>query len=126
MTKQSRDGTGTQFSHWLRKQPEIDSINNCFRTTNIDFVWQNYKSGLWMIIEEKRNSSYPEFPQTKLFELLHNSINDENYQGFYYLIFSNSSPENGHITLYKNFDKKSRFDLTKEQLIEFLRFKLIL
>lgn len=46
MTKQRivDDGKDSDFSAWLRRQSEIDS-NKGFITTDIDYLWKNYKTG---------------------------------------------------------------------------------
>jgi hypothetical protein len=121
MTAQSRDGTGTEFSHWLRVQPELDSKLSKFITTNIDFLWMNYESGLWMLIEEKRHKNWPIYPQTKIFESLHKAINHSHYRGFHYVIFENTSPEDGEIYLKNNFG--TTMTITRTELIDFLNFK---
>lgn len=43
----------TEFGLWLRRQEKIKSEDG-FVATNLDYVWHNYETGLWMIIEEKR------------------------------------------------------------------------
>ena len=115
MTQQRRDSHSTEFGIWLRQQEGIDSKLG-YTATNIDFLWTNYKTGEWMLIEEKRYKQEPKFPQTKMFELLHNSIKDDKYRGFYYLVFENTSPDDGRMWL----DTK---EITKQELIDFLQFK---
>lgn len=117
MTKklQNPDEHATQFSEWLRRQPEIDSAKG-FVATNIDFMWRNYKSKKWMLIEEKRYGKHVKFPQSRLFKIINKSIKDPNYQGFHEIVFENTSPEDGLIYL----DGKL---VTKEQLLAFLRFE---
>lgn len=53
MIKRWFDKNSTEFGLWLREEKEIDSSLG-FIATNLDYVWCNYKNGLWMIIEEKR------------------------------------------------------------------------
>ena len=116
MTQQRRDEHSTEFGIWLREQKEIDSGLG-FVATNIDYLWRNYKTNKWMLIEEKRYGRKSQFPQTAMFELLDKACrSDNNYCGFYYLIFEKTSPDDGKIFLN---DK----EISKDELINFLRFK---
>jgi len=56
MTRKRNDSHSTEFGLWLREQNEIDSSLG-YLATNIDFMWTNYKTGQWMILEEKRYES---------------------------------------------------------------------
>ena len=69
MTQKRRDSHSTQFGLWLREQPEIDSAEG-YVATNVDYLWRNYKTGDWMLIEEKRNLARPAGWQIQLFALL--------------------------------------------------------
>ena len=116
MTQQRRDKHSTEFGLWLRQQKKIDSGLG-FVATNIDYLWRNYKTGKWMLIEEKRYGRRPRFPQTALFELLDRACgNDNNYCGFHYLVFENTSPDDGNIFL-------DNIAISKDELIKFLRFE---
>lgn len=115
MTQKRRDDKSTEFGLWLREQKELDSSIG-FVATNLDYMWENYNSGQWMLIEEKRYNSKVKTYQTRMFTKIDKSIKDENYKGFHILIFENTNPEDGLMTL----DGKI---ITKEQLIDFLRFK---
>jgi len=115
MTRKRNDSSSTEFGLWLREQKSIDSQLG-YVATNIDYLWRNYKTKQWMLIEEKRYNAIPKFPQTALFELLHNAINDKYYKGFHNLRFENTSPEDGDIFLDNN-------RITKNDLIEFLQFR---
>lgn len=116
MTEQRHDNHSTEFGIWLREQKQIDSGLG-FVATNIDYLWRNYKSKKWMLIEEKRFGRKPKFPQTGMFELLDNVCkNDNNYCGFHYLIFENTSPDDGKIFL-------DNIEINKDELIKFLRFE---
>lgn len=53
MTTWRRDEHSSPFGLWLREQHEIDS-NLGFITTDIDYIWKNYVTNEWMLIEEKR------------------------------------------------------------------------
>ncbi len=116
MTQQRRDTHSTEFGIWLRNQSQIDSSLG-FTATNIDYMWQNYKTGEWMLIEEKRYMTSVKFPQSKMFEILHRAISDSKYKGLHILIFEKTSPYDGKVYL----DGK---EVTVEQLVSFLRFEL--
>ena len=114
MTRKRNDSHSTEFGLWLREHPEIDSHLG-FVATNIDFMWQNYKTGDWMLIEEKRHGSHITFPQRKMFEVIHAACtNDPRYKGIHLLVFENTSPDDGKIFL----DTKP---ITRPELLEFLR-----
>ncbi len=117
MTRQRNDSHSTEFGLWLRQQPEIDSKRCGYIATNIDYVWNNYKTGKWMLIEEKRYGRCVGFPQSDIFELVHNAcVGDKNYCGFHILIFENTSPDDGWISL----DGER---VTKDELMSFLQFR---
>ena len=116
MTQQRHDNHSTEFGIWLREQKQIDSRLG-FVATNVDYLWRNYKSRKWMLIEEKRFGRKPKFPQIGMFELLDNVCkNDSDYCGFHYLIFENTSPDDGKIFL-------DNVEINKDELIKFLRFE---
>jgi hypothetical protein len=117
MTKQRVDNHSTEFGLWLRVQPEIDSKKEGYVTSNVDYVWSDYRSGKWMLIEEKRYNSWPKPWQRKTFKLLHDvSQHDPNYKGFHLIIFEQTSPEDGKMWI----DGRT---VTKEDLFEFFRFE---
>ena len=86
MTEQRRDNHSTEFGIWLRKQKEIDSSFG-FLATNIDYMWRNYKTGKWMLIEEKRYNTPAKEWQKRMFEVLHSSIKHGDYRGLHYHVF---------------------------------------
>lgn len=115
MTQQRRDNHSTEFGNWLRLQPEIDSQRG-YVATNIDYIWTNYKTGKWMIIEEKRYESQVKFYQEKIFKVLDSvSQSDANYKGMFVLVFEKTSPDDGRIWL----DGK---EINKDDLLKFLQF----
>ena len=69
MTKQRYDNHSTEFGLWLREQLELDSKLG-FITTNLDYIWENYNTGEWMLIEEKRYMGKVGYSQGKLFKKL--------------------------------------------------------
>ena len=115
MTIKRSDSHSTEFGLWLREQPEIDSALG-YIATNIDFMWRNYKSKLWMLIEEKRYMSKVKRWQMQMFKLIDFFCSaDKNYRGFYILTFENSNPDDGKIYLDGN-------EITRQELLDFLRF----
>ena len=117
MTKKRNDDHSTEFGLWLREQPVIDSKLG-YVTTNIDYLWENYKTGEWMLIEEKRYMAEPSYSQKKQFIKLYQclkGLKNRKYRGFHFLQFEKTNPDDGKIYLNKK-------EITKEQLIEFLKF----
>ncbi len=115
MTRLRYDEHSTEFGLWLRKQKEIDSKLG-FVAINVDFVWRNYKTGMWMIIEEKRYMGKLTWVQEKMYQMLIKCCkHDPNFQGFYLLQFERTSPEDGKIFLNGK-------QITKDELISFLQF----
>ncbi len=116
MTQQRRDNHSTEFGLWLRNQSSIDSSFG-YVATNIDYFWENWKTGKWMLIEEKRYLSDVKFYQQRIFKILDECAKgQQGYQGFHILKFENSSPDDGKIYL----DDR---EITKEELLEFLEMK---
>ena len=116
MTQKRRDKHSTEFGLWLREQKELDSKNG-YVATNIDYIWRNYKTEQWMIIEEKRYNQKPKFYQQKIFEILNwCSKHHKSYEGFHVIVFENTSPDDGKIYLDGEL-------IDKQNLIEFLQFK---
>jgi hypothetical protein len=116
MTQERRDSHSTEFGLWLRDQKEIDSALG-YVATNIDYVWQNYKTGQWMFIEEKRYGRQPKFYQQKIFDILSwCGKHHPRYCGFHVLVFENTSPEDGKIFLNGK-------EIGREELLQFLQFK---
>ena len=119
MTRQRYDEHSTEFGLWLRKpeRKEIDSSLG-FVTTNIDYIWKNYKTGKYMLIEEKRYLSKLTYSQSKIMQSIDNVLKkDSNYCGFYLLQFEKTNPDDGKIFL-------NSIEITKNQLIEFLCFEV--
>ena len=115
MTQERRDGHSTEFGLWLREQQEIDSKLG-FVATNIDYVWRNYKTGDWMLIEEKRYGQKVKFYQQEVFDLLNWCCKHHpKFCGFHTIVFEKTSPDDGAISL----DGQT---VSREQLISFLKF----
>lgn len=115
MTKKRYDNHSTEFALWIREQNEIDS-NKGYIATDIDFMWKNYHTKQWMLIEEKRHLAEPARWQRQMFALLNKCASFSNYfYGFHLLQFENTNPDDGLIIL----DRK---EITRDDLIEFLQF----
>ena len=115
MTQQRRDDKSTEFGLWLRQQKEIDSKLG-FVASNIDYFWSNYKSGLWMLLEEKRYGRMLAYYQIQIYRTLdYSGWRHKLYKGFHILVFENTSPDDGGIWL----DGRC---ISSADLIEFLQF----
>ena len=118
MTRQRNDDKSTEFGLWLRQQKSIDSSLG-YVASNLDYIWCNYKTGQWMLIEEKRYRRQVRFVQQDLFRKIDNCCKiDDKYKGFHIIIFENTGPEDGRIWL----DGKL---IDKCMLIKFLQFVFI-
>ena len=116
MTAKRKDNHSTEFGLWLREQSEIDSGLG-YLATNLDFIWRNYKTGYWLMIEEKRYRAVMKRWQKDIFRMLHEAAkNDKNYKGFYLIQFEKTSPEDGAIWIN---NKES----SKRELLDLLTFK---
>lgn len=116
MTKPRYDEHSTEFGLWLREQRELDSGLG-FVTTNLDYIWCNYKTGKWMLIEEKRHGGIPQLYQRQLFNRIDSLCQaDTNYKGLHFLVFQKTNPDDGKMWL----DNKS---ITKQELLHFLRLE---
>lgn len=118
MTQQRRDKHSTEFGLWLREQKDIDSRLG-FVASNIDYIWKNYKTGEWMIIEEKRHGKDCPQWQREIFAMLHKlATQDPKYMGFYFIQFENTNPQDGKIWINNK-------PATEELLTKLLQFKWI-
>ena len=116
MTKEALISSKSQYSYWLRQQQEIDSSKG-FICVDIDYVWFNYKSGLFLFKEEKQYNAQPDFYQIDLFKMIHASHKDNlNYRGIHIITFQNTNPDDGKIFW-------DGYEITKEKLLEILTFK---
>ena len=116
MTRHRGDAHSTEFGLWLRCQPEIDSKLG-FVTTNLDYVWHNYKTGEWMLIEEKRYGRFPSACQSGIYHIVTDaSENDPLFRGYHFIQFEKTSPEDGDV--FVDGQKVSR-----QELIAFLQFE---
>jgi len=123
MTRTRLDGGGTEFSNWLTTHPELDSKKDYLVSTDIDYIWENYKTGDWMIIEEKRGRGrgLPDFEWSQrqtLRRFYARIVKDDKFKGFHIIQFENTNPEDGKV--YLNYT-----EISKESLIKFMRFELI-
>lgn len=119
MTKPRYDKHSTEFGLWLREQEEINSRHG-FVASNLDYIWQNYKTKQWMLIEEKRYMANLTWSQMQMFKFLVKKIKyDPKFYGFFLIQFERSSPDDGNIYI-------NHKPVTKKMLIKFLRFELII
>ena len=116
MTRRRYDEHSTEFGLWLREQEPIASKLG-YVATNLDYIWSNYKTGEWMLIEEKRYNAKMTFAQTEQFRALHcAAISDPLYRGFHLVVFEVTSPTDGVIRINNEV-------VTELELIDFLMFK---
>ena len=116
MTRKRIDSHSTEFGLWLREQKEIDSSLG-FVATNIDYIWHNYRTGHWMLIEEKRHNSQLTYSQLGVFKIIDAACRqDLNYGGLHIIRFEQTSPDDGRIYL-------DGLEITAKQLISFLRLE---
>jgi hypothetical protein len=116
MTSQRRDEHSTEFGLWLREQPTLDSGLG-YVATNIDYVWRNYKTGQWMLIEEKRHGAISPKYQRDIFRLLDFALIDQpDYRGFHIIVFENTSPDDGKTWI-------DGCEVSTQDLLRFLRFE---
>lgn len=115
MTAKRNDNHSTEFGLWLREQREIDSEKG-YVATNLDYIWSNYKTGKWMLIEEKRYMSQVKRWQSQLFGLIIWCAKiHPKFCGFHVIRFEKTNPDDGKI--YWN-DR----EITKEDLLRILMF----
>lgn len=111
MTRKRFDEHGTEFGSWIREVSELQSKDG-FLATNLDYIWRNYKTGQWMLIEEKRYQSDMRPWQLQTFNAVRRAAEtDKNYRGFVFLQFEKTSPVDGKIYWNKEL-------ITTEQLVE--------
>jgi len=113
----------TEFSKWLRNnggygKPLSSSYDSGFVTTNVDYMWKNYRTGNFLLLEEKRERCLPTYAQWEMYKTLDSVLrNSDKYYGFHLLVFERSSPKDGRMYLDGN-------EFTELLLIKFLQFKL--
>mgnify|MGYP001817798818 CR=1 FL=1 len=78
MTRKRNDEHSTEFGLWLREQKELDSRKEKYTATNLDFIWSNYGTKKYMLLEEKRKMSKCTWSQYNLYKTLSDKIDDEN------------------------------------------------
>lgn len=143
MTRQRNDNHSTEFGLWLRnylpdnetiiRSPDPLDSSKGFITTNIDYIWSNYKNGKWIHIEEKRHGKWPKGWQYKIFERSHRlALIDPLYFGYHIIVFENTNPEDGDIYIKSLSKEILDFDLawivkiSKDELMNLLyAFKII-
>lgn len=97
MTRKRIDNHGTEFGSWVREPERLNSKLG-YTATDVDYMWRNYRTGLWMLIEEKRNMATMNLAQCRSHHFLDCVCKkDKSYCGFHLLQFENQSPEDGKI-----------------------------
>ena len=115
MTRKRNDKHSTEFGLWLREQECIDSGKG-YIATNLDYVSSNYRTGEWLLLEEKRYNKNMTRAQTDQFKILHDAAkSDSNYKGFHLIVFEKTSPADGGI-------KINNESVTVIELLNFLMF----
>ena len=116
MTRPRYDEHGTEFGSWVRKPKELQSKLG-FIATDLDYIWENYKTGAFMLIEEKRYMSQMTWSQRGQLERFDKyMLGNPKYCGFHLLQFEKTNPDDGNI--FWNGDS-----ITTAELIEKLQFK---
>ena len=122
MTRQCNDrSSATELSLWLREQKRISSGYG-YIATNIDYTWQNYKTGNWIFIEEKRYGHDVSWCQEKMMVMVNRAIIDPFYLGMFLVVFEKTSPDDGRIFVEKLGHRKKKYELTREGFFLFLEF----
>lgn len=114
MTRQRNDNHSTEFGLWLRKQEQIDSKDG-YVASNLDYIWRNYKTNEWMLIEEKRYNGNITYAQGQIFKTLLSAIKSDMFYGLFVIVFEKTSPDDGAIFINKKL-------ATKDDLILLLQF----
>jgi hypothetical protein len=116
MTQKRWDEHSTEFGLWLRERKEIDSSLG-YVATNVDYMWRNYKTGKWMLIEEKRFMAKVKRWQQEMFKLLTwCAKHHPRFRGFHVIQFEKTSPQDGKIFL-------DGTEISEHDLIEFLKME---
>lgn len=116
MTRDRTYEGSTEFSIWIRNQPELDSQYG-YRAYDTDYIWWNSYSNKFMFIEEKRYGwdIIKAGPHTIFSRINKLCAKDNLYRGYHLICFENTNPDDGRIQL--NYQ-----DITKEDLIKFFQF----
>ena len=120
MTKANVTGKDSDFGHWLRHEPQLDSSKG-FRATDLDLLWYCADgietAGLYMLIEEKCRMREMDIWQARRFQILdQNCQADPYYRGFHFIQFEGTNPTDG-----KTFWNHQ--EITVADLIDYLAFK---
>ena len=120
MTKANVTGKDSDFGHWLRHEPQLDSSKG-FRATDLDLLWYCADgietAGLYMLIEEKCRMREMDTWQARRFQILdQNCQADPYYRGFHLIQFEGTNPTDG-----KTFWNHQ--EITVADLIDYLAFR---
>ena len=121
----SRFGEKNNLSTWLRKT--LKNSKNGHVIGDIDYIIRNYKTGEWLLIEEKTNGYKMDYAQEQtakwLEQYIHRSdftIKDKFYLGFYTISLSKWSPWDSTIKLIQY--GGDEITVTEQELTDFLNF----
>ena len=91
MTRKRNDENSTPFGLWIREVKELDSSLG-FTGNDLDFVWYNYKNGLWMFLETKTFMASLTPSQSQIYPIINRLCDrDIKYRGFYAVKFENTT-----------------------------------
>ena len=115
-TRKRNDSHGTEFGSWIRDVERVSSRLG-YIATDLDYVWQNYKTGHIMLIEEKRMMGRLTYAQSQTFKELDEFFKSNTmYRGFHLLQFENLSPDDGAIFW-------DGVQISPDELVDKLQFK---
>jgi len=117
MTIKRKDGLGSDFSEYIRNHPDLDSSKG-YTCTDIDFIFTNYKTGEFIVVEEKCYEKKPSKSQLityKQLDIAYRTAFPDKYKGVYIIQFTKTSPENGFIMI-------NRRKATEETLLRLFQF----
>jgi len=123
----------TEFSKWLRVQPELCSKTYGLDIENVDYIIHKFKDDVCkiMLVEEKRYMYDLRFAQRDTFSIIdqalkilserrfittHRGVKLFKYYGFHLIQFEKTNPDDGKIFI----DGK---EVTRDDLITFLKFE---
>jgi len=129
MTKQRRHGEDTPFVKFVRGCPELDSRKYWLDREDIDHIWHEYMNGKLMLIEEKRGDKEQlTYAQRDTLSIVHQALKYACPR----MLFHRINPERPRQIQYYGYPVirfcgetiyLGKQQVSKEQLVRFLRFK---
>lgn len=121
----------TPYQIWLNSNAELDSRKHGIRISDVDTYIQNYRTGVYMLIEWKCRLAVVQFPQTEIIQTIHAAFKqsgDPRYAGYVTIRLSGETPDDSDkILVSGELIKKSGsvlYDnkpITREQLTNLLK-----